>query len=141
MVSVPYFISGHPGMRRLVKVLRAFGYAAAATAGVLILVVGHPPFGPWYEVMAGFAILGGALGTLSMLTGRWVEEFLGLPLVASAMICFGVLVWRDGSSLASRPAALILFAFGSLLVARWIDVFALALSSARLGRIKRHGDG
>lgn len=133
--TMPYFQS-NPRVRLLVRCLRVLAYSALATAGLFIVVIADPPFAPWYVAMGWFCLVGGALSGLGVLTGRWVGELLGLPLLGSAMGAFAVLTVRDAfpsGGWATTPSITILLSFGLMLGARWADVFSVAQHAKEQG--------
>jgi hypothetical protein len=126
---MPY--SKHPRLKRAVQIGRAAAYGMLVGAGGTIFIVGDPPY-PWrYATMAFMLLVGGAMCLAGQLADRWLGELLGLPLVASAMATFGVLVFRDagGWTIYSTPNILILLGIGVLFFMRWVDQFMLARSA------------
>lgn len=130
---MPYAVAD-PRLRAVTRTVRSTGYAALMAAGIILLAVGDPPFGPFYKALGGFAILGGFLSAVGTITGRWVEELLGLPLVCSALFTFALLDVRDtwdAQGWVSAVSVAILAGFSVLLGARWIDVYAFARTTTR----------
>jgi hypothetical protein len=135
---MPY--TRHPRLKRFVQVMRAAAYGMFTGAGLTVIYVGDPPF-PWnYSLMSAFMAVGGVLCLAGQVTDRWLGELLGLPLVGTAMLVFGVLTVRDvGWNLISAPSVLILFGVGLMFFMRWVDQFMLARSArfmANRGRTK-----
>lgn len=121
---------------RLTRRFRAAGYAALGTGGVILTVVSLAT-GDVLRAWVLWPILGAllALGSLASLfgaaTNRWTGEYVGLPMVASALFAFGVLRGMDGHwSLVGVPA-IFLCGVGVLIVARWLDVDTLRRASER----------
>lgn len=133
---MPYFIAD-PRLRAVVRTARTLGYSACAFAGAVVIGVGSPSFGTFYVTLGVFCLVGGTLAALGALTGRWIEELLGLPLLASAMIAFSLITARDVFPIdvwLGLPSVALLAAFGVLMLSRCIDVFALSRSLARQKR-------
>lgn len=121
--------------RASVRSLRSFAYAALAVGGLVLLpVLGSFPgavVGLW-SVMAAWMILGGLVSLAGQLSRRWTGEFVGLPLLFSALFGFGVLQGNITDwPLAVVPSVAILWAFSLSLAARWLDVSALYRASIR----------
>jgi hypothetical protein len=111
---------------RWARLVAYFGFAFAAvvlldqiddTPGINIVL--------WY-VMSGF-LLGGSLpAALGQLTGRWTGEFVGLPLVASALFGFGILTGgANGWAYQAVPSIVLLWAFALLIWSRWRSVHVM----------------
>jgi hypothetical protein len=75
---------------RWVKWLRVFAYLLIALAGIFLLI--SPFITEIYtktaEVMAWFLIVGGALSCFGATTERWWGEYMGTPLLMSALSVF-----------------------------------------------------
>lgn len=135
IATMPYFQS-NPKVRTFVRVLRVLAYLALTVAGVFIVVIAEPPFPRWYVVMGWFCLIGGVLSGGGVLTGRWVGELLGLPLLGSAMAAFAVLTVRDAfpsGGWATVPSITILLSFGLMLAGRWVDVISVAQHAKEQG--------
>jgi hypothetical protein len=124
-----------PYSRASVRTLRSGVYLLLAVAGVLLFGVldGLPGIiPPLWQVMASWLVLGGLLGISGQLRRRWTGEFVGLPLLFSALFGFGVL---QGNlldwALEAVPSVAILWAFSLSLGGRWMDVWALYRASRR----------
>lgn len=123
-----------PILSAISRGIRAAGYASTAAGGGMIVYVGYPPFGTTYVVMGVFALIGGVLSSLGLLSGRWAPELLGLPLVSSAMVCLSLVTARDTfpySVQVGLPSVLILAAFGILMTARFLEVLNLSRAAIR----------
>ena len=110
---------------RLVLVLRTVAYVAIALSGLAIILTDFPIF---YTIMGWWCLVGGLCSSMGSATGRWVGEFVGLPLLSSAMLTFAGLTYRDSWDAVgwvSIPSVLLLFAYGVLLAGRWLDVQAV----------------
>ena len=106
-------------------VLRTIAYIAIAASGLAIILTDFPIF---YTIMGWWCLVGGLCSSTGSATGRWVGEFIGLPLLSSAMLTFSALTYRDAWDAAgwtSVPSILLLFAYGVLLLGRWLDVQAV----------------
>lgn len=131
----PYFIV-NPRLRAFTRFVRTLGYLACAVAGGIIIAVGFPPFGPFYVLLGWFCLAGGILAGGGTLTGRWVGELLGLPLLTSAMVSFALVTFREsaGDPWVGAPSVGLLVSFAALLLGRWIDVFSLSRTATRASR-------
>jgi hypothetical protein len=139
---MPY--SNAPRLKRFVQAMRAVSYALMLGAGGAMLLVGNPPFGPWYLAMAVTCVLGGLMSLLGQVSDRWAGELMGLPLLGTAMSAFGLLTYRDTAErgLIAAPSIFLLVAFGVLLLMRWVDLWMLARSARVLARRnRRYGIG
>lgn len=123
------------GLTRQSLYLRAaltLAYLCFATSGVLLLVTPEVTvaYDGWGPVLSAFMALGSVLASGGSLTRRWVGEFTGLPLLASAFAVFGIgtvyQAWEVSRLIAAANG--LLFA-GMVLVmtARW----RVALASYR----------
>ena len=138
-VGGPQFPSRHVIADRWSRAGRAIGYALIALAGGFILFLDI--FGPYYKTMGAWCLVGGAFCFVGAATDRWGGEYVGLPLVGSAMVAFSVLTVRDTWALArwvAAPSILILFAIGVLFAARWADVASVARSAREYADAARH---
>jgi hypothetical protein len=112
---------------RVTRAMRCVAYVAIVLAGVGLVLADHV-FGPWYNAMGWFSIVGGVLCAAGVATGRWVGEYIGLPLLASAMFAFTALTYRDtfdAVGWVAVPSVALLAAYGILLTSRWLDVCAV----------------
>lgn len=112
--------------------LRAGGYALSVAGGaVLAFLVDDmvTPLGilPWlWWVMCAWLVVGGGLSLGGTLAGRWLGEYVGLPLASAAMVGFALLQGQASHwSLFAIPSVALLGSFGLLLLSRWRDVSAL----------------
>lgn len=114
------------------RVLRVFAYALLAAAGLVLFIIGDEVFpimsaAFWtWTFMCWFLVIGGVASALGQATKHWTGEFIGLPLVGSALIVFGVL--QGGLSqweLVGVPGVALLWAFGLVLIGRWRDIAKL----------------
>ena len=122
-------------MNPVPRTIRALGYFCIAGSGVGITVIDI--FGPFYKVMGLWCVIGGLLSFLGTASGRWAGEYIGLPLVGSAMIAFAALTYRDTWDAAhwvAVPSILLLMGYGILLAARWADVSAVARAAKEYAR-------
>jgi len=109
--------------------MRVAAYALALAAGVVLATQLDDIPGVvaplWYAMTAELA-LGSLLGLIGQLSRRWTGEFVGLPLMGSALVGFGILqanlyAW----ALAAAPSTALLWAFGLLMLSRWRDVLLM----------------
>lgn len=130
------------------RVMRTVAYIAIALAGAAMLFL--DVFNGWYQTMGWFAILGGLSAAFGTATGRWIGEYVGLPLLASAMFAFAVLTYRDTWDQAgwvAFPSVMLLTAYGTLLTSRWLDVAAVVRAARGHARYytrirgRTHGTG
>jgi len=115
--------------------LRAAGYLGITIAGIALILVDGFPF--WYTIMGYWCLVGGAFSCLGKVTGRWAGEFIGLPLVGSAMIAFALMTYRDAwdaEQWIAVPSIALLAAYGSILLGRWADVAAIGRAARERGR-------
>jgi hypothetical protein len=98
------------------------------------LAVAYPPpsmaetVGPGTAVWWGVYVLAGGLLCLAATIFRaWILEYLGIPLVMSALVFYGGVVLRTTGNVPGRwTGAVLLLAFPALLAARWWIVHQLA---------------
>lgn len=106
--------------------LRAVAYTLMVLAGAVI--VWQEPFGMYYKVMGVFCVVGGLTSALGAATDRWGGEYVGLPLISTAMLTFAGITIRDVYEQAgwlAVPSIALLVAFGGIVASRWIDVLAV----------------
>ena len=112
-----------------------FAYAGAALGGISLLTVLDRYPGiiePLWALLAAWLILGGLLAFSGQLRQRWTGEYVGLPLIFSALAGFGLLQGNVQSWQAtSIPSVALLWSFALLLGARWLDVSALYRAARR----------
>lgn len=121
------------------RVCRSIGYLAIAASGSFILFLDI--FGPYYKTMGAWCLVGGVCSFVGAATDRWGGEYMGLPLVGSAMVTFAVLTYRDSWAVAhwvAVPSILLLVGYGVLLAGRWVDVAEVARSAREHARAARH---
>lgn len=119
---------------------RGVGYALFVTAGVVGTIFGPlslvAVMGPDAAAIWGLWLtLGGVACLLGVLTGTWVGEFVGMPLLWSALIGYAYAVgkytdsplgeWRWG-------AGALLLAVCAGLLDRWLDVLAVSSIHRRI---------
>lgn len=105
------------------RTTRGIGYAALSLGGVMLVIL--PTFPILYTLMGWFLAFGGLLSALGSATGRWAGEYVGLPLLSSAMFSFAILTWRDNGWPMGGPSIMLLVAYGVFMFARWWDVRAI----------------
>lgn len=130
------------------RVMRTVAYISIALAGMAMILL--DVFNGWYQTMGWFAVIGGLFAAFGTATGRWIGEYVGLPLLASAMFAFAVLTYRDTWGQAgwvSFPSVMLLTAYGILLTSRWLDVAAVVRAARGHARYytrrrgRTHGTG
>lgn len=103
------------------RVLRSIGYAGIALCGLAVVFV-MPTLPMWYGAMSWFLVVGGGLSLLGSATGRWAGEFMGLPLLISAMVTFAILTYRDSGWTNGSGSIFLLVAYAAFMASRWWDV-------------------
>lgn len=85
-------------------------------------------------VMSAWMGFGGLVSALGQLAQRWVGEFVGLPMIGSALMSFGVLQAnvQDWSWLAI-PSTSLLWAFALISIERFRNVSGMYRASVRVG--------
>ena len=124
------------------RILRTIAYGLIGVAGALLLI--SPVFmadaTKGAVAMSIFILAGGTLSSLGSATGRWVGEFLGLPLLATAFAVFGAITYRENSEAAPYLAAAnltLLLGLSLLFVARWRYVLSVFHAADRFSPGKR----
>jgi hypothetical protein len=120
--------------------MRVAAYVFAALAGVVLLTqladIPGISIALWWAMSVELAI-GASSCLLGQLARRWTGEFVGLPLLSSALVGFGLLQanlydWQ----LAAVPSTALLWSFALLMFSRWRDVL-LMYAAAPLRRTRR----
>lgn len=114
------------------RLLRVIGYAGIAIAGGMLAYA--LPLGSEdgvYVILCAWMGLGGVLCSVSSAFGRWVGEWIGLPMIASAMIVFAILSGRDGWTMVTVANGILLAGLALIFTARWRDVAAIYRSEAK----------
>lgn len=119
-----------------VRVLRITSYLGMGAAGVILPTVVMQMQGveTWlWLVMCAWLVLGGLIAAVGQLWRRWTGEFVGLPLLFSALTGFGLLQGSVGAwQVSVIPSVALLWSFGLFVYSRWRDVAAL-YNAARRG--------
>lgn len=124
---------------------RVVGYAFLAAAGVALVVANDfYVFQKWiWTTMAVFLVLGGSLCALGQWKRIWPPEYMGLPLVWTAMGVFTILqaVSMQGTTGIAFALGLgnlsLLASFATLLFSRWLDVAAVYRAAKEYAHAKR----
>jgi hypothetical protein len=110
------------------RVVYAVSYAAMATSGTCALIWPAPAVSraangaaTLITVWAVMLIAGGFFGLVGAIRGRWLGEFVGLPLLVVVFMVYGLGAFANGMP-ASRAGAFALSAIGTLIAGRWIEV-------------------
>lgn len=127
------------------KWMRTLAYALMCVSGVLLLL--SPVLTTAYtevaEVMSWFLLVGGLCCTIGAVTEKWWGEYVGLPLLASSFMVFGLIsssdAWGAAPYLAAANLAL-LFAVALGLLARWRDARAVYRLASRLAEKEAASD-
>lgn len=113
---------------------RITGYLLLAIAGVALIVANDMfVFHVWiWTTMAAFLALGGTLCAIGQFLRIWPPEYIGLPLVWTAMLVFTILQlgqWEGSTSTVVIALGIantsLLLGFSILLFSRWMDVGAV----------------
>lgn len=118
---------GGSKLARAAWAVRLAGYLLCVVAGWMITVT-PSVFTGYYGPMGAFLLVGALLALVGSASGRWAPELIGLPLLASSLVALAVTT-RDASSAphwAWVPSVMILGGFGTLMWARWLDLFQTA---------------
>lgn len=117
-------------------------YTFAVAAGVsamifapptMLDVIGRRGAFVWgmFQLIGGLVCLGGVLMRRGA-RGDWFGEFVGIPLVATAVVIYGVVASRTLGGVPGRLAGIFLFGMLiSLLVVRWLRVHDDGVKSTR----------
>ena len=111
---------------KTVRLARLVAYAlmvlAACTLPIQIDLLSRQIIEWIWLVMTVWMGLGGLLSLIGTVSKRWTGEFVGLPLLFTAFLGFGVLQARvSGWTLAAAPSTALLWSLALLLYARWRD--------------------
>lgn len=127
--------NGDARQSRLLRWILALAYLLFSVSGVALLlspvmadVYGRPGY-----VYSTFIAVGGFLAMAGTITLRWVGEFTGLPLLASALAAYAVEVLNiafDETPFVAIANASSLFAIVCLMGARW----RISLAAYQLAR-------
>lgn len=118
-------------MRLFVVTGRVSGYGMLVLAGSILATYG-PPFTGAYWIMGSMLAIGASFACLGGLFDLWFGEFVGMPLMLSALLAFAYLTFIDGWDAVGWvvvPSVALLASFGTLMLARWLDLFSLVRAS------------
>lgn len=112
------------------------GYVALGAAGVASLTYANAPlvqgavgrvgFLTWAIFLTG----GGFACAIGKITGLWILELTGLPLLWSALFLYGgAFLVINGGSAGRIALGMLLLAFGCHLFARWKDVLNMVAAT------------
>lgn len=109
---------------KFLRTMRSVSYVLFALAGAALLLsdILIDYYGLTSQVMAWFLLFGGLSSASGSLSRMWVGEFIGLPLLSTALLVLGIEVWAGGNR--SAPFIewgnlLILAGMAALVTARW----------------------
>lgn len=127
------------GSQRQSKYLRwgrTVAYFLIALSGSLLLLspIFTDFFGGVATVMSWFLVVGGITSMLGAATGRWVGEFVGLPLLGSSFIVFGLLSLAESFGVTPYIAVAnmaLLAGFAVVMSVRWRTVLAVFRLASR----------
>lgn len=136
--------NGGARQSRFLRWSLAAAYSLFCASGVLLLlspvmveVYGRPGY-----VYSGFMALGGLTAALGTITLRWIGEFTGLPLLASAFAAYAVevlnLSYAEAPYVSLANAAFLLGMVG-LMFARWRVALAAYQLARRVAENPRQG--
>lgn len=113
--------------------VRAAAYLLLLVAGVVlpyrVFAVGVEHSWTW-ALLCAWLIAGGTLAAAGQLSGTYLGEYVGQPLIVSALAGFGVLQLVIAGP-AAIPAVAILWSFALLVAARWRDVVRVFRASRK----------
>lgn len=109
---------------------RVVAYACIGLAGILLLSSPaiRAELGFLGSVMSGFMGLGGVLCLLGQVFNRWMGEYAGIPLIASAFMVFGITTFAESHAAAPIVAyanLALLTGMAASMAARWRQVRAV----------------
>lgn len=113
-------------LSRTTRVITALAYLGLALAGASMIIDPDQIWPKYYQVMGGILLVGSLFAIAAAILGHWGFYALGLPLIASALMGFAVLVSSEDVSWATAPNALILFGMSLVLYGRWWNILLLS---------------
>lgn len=121
----------------------AAGYLAMAVAGVFAGLFPSPSVSnaaaaDHYLVTLWdiFLLCGGIASSAGAITGRWLGEYVGLPLLASVFAVYGVAAFAAANATAGSAGSAFV-GIALLFMGRWTDVAAGKNLAAAAGRMDR----
>ena len=123
----------HDGSYRqsqFMRIVASLSYLLFTASGILLVLSAKLAliYGTTAEVMAWFMAVGGVACSWGSISRRWVGEFVGLPLLGTAMMVLGLLIWMTSAAHAPFIAlgnAFLLFAVAGIMLTRWRLVLAI----------------
>lgn len=109
-------------LRRLTALSRLIANLGFFVAGTSVLIQPIYPWSGGYSIVGGFLALGGLLAAMAVIFDNWALLAVGLPLMASAFLAFGVLEVSRDPTWPNMPSYVMLFSFGWIMTSRWLDV-------------------
>lgn len=82
---------------------------------------------------AAFLTAGGGLSLISPTRNTWFGELLGLPLLSTSNVVFGLSLLGYGKTAAAIAIGLVFLGFGFGLLGRWFDIRRLAGIAGKVG--------
>lgn len=143
----PRFKHGRPSV--FVRITRTLMYFCFIIAGVYSYFIPAPALNQTipqgYIFWVGFLVVGGMLTTIGYLVKLRPLEYMGLPLLITVFLIYGIALWitSGGPGTAARAAvAFIFLAFGFGLTARLLDVLATPKRNSRIDELMEnlHGE-
>lgn len=99
--------------------------------------------GGWILTFWVVALIAGGLSSAwGRATARWMGEFLGLPLLGTVMIIYGLSATYSGiveGRLTALPGGAALLAMAAFIVGRWAEINSIRLEAVRLAEL-RHAE-
>lgn len=120
--------SVNPKKGKMGKAIAISAYSLLMIAGATLpfqLMVMQEPFEILWWMMTAWLFIGGTLGNVDQFKGTWVGQFIGLPLIFTALFGFGFLQLQvsGGFTILAVPSVALLWAFGFLGVHLWRDTW------------------
>lgn len=128
-----------PHMHGVGRATRIVAYACMVIGGATLAPQIDDTVGivaPLWYVMVVWLVLGGLASMVGQVVHRWTGEFVGLPLVGSALLGFGVLQANVMDwSWSVVPSTALLWSFGLVMLSRWRDVLYLYRAALAEGQV------
>lgn len=115
-------------------------YLSLMASGIVVGVAPTPgarqQLGFFLAVWIIFFIVGGAAGAYGIMRGTWFGEAFGLPLLATALLVYAVIIGLRFFTVIRTPGllafALLLFGFAFGLLGRWREVLRFLRTAREL---------
>ncbi len=126
------------------KIARTLMYICFTIAGIYSYFIPAPALNQTipkgYFLWVTFLILGGALTTLGYTVKLRPFEYMGLPLLITVFVVYGLALWTTShhGQAARAAVGLILLAIGFGLTARLLDVLAAPRRETKIDEMMEH---